>query len=1096
MFDDLPVSLYNGEKHLTKLNYLGDKMYLQGELIAESPLYRGNARKTLFTRDGDGKQRLVSLAGEISGTAQSLMDAFIGRSKNGRNIGLLEQLWQRLYKDEMPRGLIGQVECYLQEESYPRDNFFDMRMGLRLDEDRWAVESNANYKMETILRHSVFNLTILVNDQALAQNDNQSRLYYLLQELIAGRFWFGAAKSKGLGRLRLNMDIPFAAPAAPPKIRSEANHLSIAVTFDATNPVLVGWNWGKVDPSIAPAFTSIEGRLLLEAMQDLPDTIRQRLEMSIGGPMLNPDDWKSKLANYLPRVIAIWLQEQSGTEKETWFLPADALKKMGKGKHGLSKKIISNLEPLADKPFPGEAAASAAVEEALADKVNMLNRVMKNFEVRREAAQEFDPSAWQELAGTLGMDANLSDTLAGQIEDEAALTQTLSRACRGVLSRLYQQVDQQIHLLQSDAWLDAEIANREGHLRIKQMLLRDQINEAQWNNRNQPPQGIGNALWREFLDSHSRVRFHHLKNPRNLNKSIVNDQNFISFLQYYRDRARQELSQPYHIDFREGGPFSREVSRKYGKPYDTMFMRMLSWAPSAREEGGWEIYIPGSTVKGAFRKRASQLLQTLWNNSNRAQKLLDRLFGRQRQRGLVFFSDAYLVDPYEPEENWCVMDGVKMDPKTGKPVEGAKQDYLFAYGDQLNFRLQLDLQDMSRGDMEAIDLLAALLQDFQQGDIPLGGEKTSGFGWVQANITGLTWLTGGSLTQHLFGEASSEQAGIWQQLKLEGDSAAEALQAIAKIPADAEVSAEPPRTRAGFISHRAFGGYSGHLAIEAEILTPTHVRESGQPSYRTSLDNTPVNGWDNFTLAPAEAERRRVENPYALPSKSLRGMLRHIYTIASDSARPSPDISRLNPADSLFGWVGTGPNQAIMGRVVVDFGLFDAPELGWFKVPYPYGGWRFVDGRWQNNSAGTTAFQRIAKQWRIFPHVPLAPIAEPLSEFSPDTVQASYVRAILPGARARFNIRFWNLEEEELQRLIWCVSLEGGAHKIGKHRHLGFGSLRLHLLPECHLIDWPKRYASGSAANWQQPLDPAAWLNPQIIQHYQELRQITNVDRL
>ena len=52
-------------------------MLLQGKLFVESPIYRGNARKTLFTRDGDGTQRLVSLAGEISGTAQALMDAFI-----------------------------------------------------------------------------------------------------------------------------------------------------------------------------------------------------------------------------------------------------------------------------------------------------------------------------------------------------------------------------------------------------------------------------------------------------------------------------------------------------------------------------------------------------------------------------------------------------------------------------------------------------------------------------------------------------------------------------------------------------------------------------------------------------------------------------------------------------------------------------------------------------------------------------------------------------------------------------------------------------------------------------------------------------------
>ena len=78
-------------------------MILQGKLIAESPIYRGNARKTLFTRDGDGAHRLVSLPGEISGTAQALMDAFIGQSRNGKNIGLLDESWQRLYGEPLPK---------------------------------------------------------------------------------------------------------------------------------------------------------------------------------------------------------------------------------------------------------------------------------------------------------------------------------------------------------------------------------------------------------------------------------------------------------------------------------------------------------------------------------------------------------------------------------------------------------------------------------------------------------------------------------------------------------------------------------------------------------------------------------------------------------------------------------------------------------------------------------------------------------------------------------------------------------------------------------------------------------------------------------
>ena len=62
-------------------------MLLRGELYAEAPIYRGNARKTLVTTDGDGTQRLVSLAGEVAGTAPTGMDAFIGLSKNPQNLG-------------------------------------------------------------------------------------------------------------------------------------------------------------------------------------------------------------------------------------------------------------------------------------------------------------------------------------------------------------------------------------------------------------------------------------------------------------------------------------------------------------------------------------------------------------------------------------------------------------------------------------------------------------------------------------------------------------------------------------------------------------------------------------------------------------------------------------------------------------------------------------------------------------------------------------------------------------------------------------------------------------------------------------------------
>jgi len=187
-----------------------------------------------------------------------------------------------------------------------------------------------------------------------------------------------------------------------------------------------------------------------------------------------------------------------------------------------------------------------------------------------------------------------------------------------------------------------------------------------------------------------------------------------------------------------------------------------------------------------------------------------------------------------------------------------------------------------------------------------------------------------------------------------------------------------------------------------------------------------------------------------------------------------------------------------MGRLVFSFGVFDATrqELGWFKVPYPYGKWKYIDGEWQTAADTRATKLQIDKTWRLFPHAPLAPLVERLDGFTPDTAQASYFRAILPGARAHFTIRFWNLDEQELQRLMWCVVLEPGlAHKIGCNRYLGFGSIRLSVLPESFFINWGSRYG-GPAEDWRTPIQVREWINPKVIAHYAELVRALDAKRL
>ena len=226
-------------------------------------------------------------------------------------------------------------------------------------------------------------------------------------------------------------------------------------------------------------------------------------------------------------------------------------------------------------------------------------------------------------------------------------------------------------------------------------------------------------------------------------------------------------------------------------------------------------------------------------------------------------------------------------------------------------------------------------------------------------------------------------------------------------------------------------------------------------------------------------------------------MMRNIYSIASDSKEESSDISRLNPADSLFGWVGSGPNNAITGRVSFGFGIFDDPPMAWYKVPYPYGQWTYAGDKWEESSDGYASKVLIDKTWRIFPHAPLAPLVKQTDDFLPDTYQAEYFKAILPGAKFRLNISFWNLLEEELQRLIWCVVLDPGlAHKMGKRRYLGFGSLQMEILKESFLIDWKKRYSGEPEESWRLPISIDKWLKPNVIEHHSVLKKVLNAERL
>ena len=59
---------------------------------------------------------------------------------------------------------------------------------------------------------------------------------------------------------------------------------------------------------------------------------------------------------------------------------------------------------------------------------------------------------------------------------------------------------------------------------------------------------------------------------------------------------------------------------------------------------------------------------------------------------------------------------------------------------------------------------------------------------------------------------------------------------------------------------------------------------------------------------------------------------------------------------------------------------------------------------------------------------------------------------------------------------------------------MGFGSLRLNLLPESHLIDWEKRYSG--AEQWRKKIEAEKFLSSKFIAHIAQLRKGLNAQHL
>jgi CRISPR-associated RAMP protein (TIGR02581 family) len=189
-------------------------------------------------------------------------------------------------------------------------------------------------------------------------------------------------------------------------------------------------------------------------------------------------------------------------------------------------------------------------------------------------------------------------------------------------------------------------------------------------------------------------------------------------------------------------------------------------------DGAGRPFIPGSSIKGAFRAAverlvpnipglrtcglsdapeacANRLREELKDRKNIPEaellELLDRIlcdtcrtFGTTHLASVALFHDAPISEPWRslPEVPTQIRDGVGIDRDSERAREGIKYDFEVV-PPQASFDFTLTLENPSERDL---GLIALGLQEFIAGMIPLGGIRSRGLGRCHLEEVKIEWV--------------------------------------------------------------------------------------------------------------------------------------------------------------------------------------------------------------------------------------------------------------------------------------------------------------------------------------------------------------------
>lgn len=147
--------------------------------------------------------------------------------------------------------------------------------------------------------------------------------------------------------------------------------------------------------------------------------------------------------------------------------------------------------------------------------------------------------------------------------------------------------------------------------------------------------------------------------------------------------------------------------------------------------------LAGKSIRGAIRKRAIQILNTISNNAEISNDIINELFGYvcenhsrsdknlTGKKGKLYIEESQIDNVTED-----VQTRIKIDRFTGGVIEGAlfQSKPVWNKDEKPNFAMELWLEDPKD---EEIGLILLILKDLWVGDLAIGGEKSIGRGVLQ-----------------------------------------------------------------------------------------------------------------------------------------------------------------------------------------------------------------------------------------------------------------------------------------------------------------------------------------------------------------------------